>query len=541
MRSLAKQRVRHCGLLLWASLVAVSGVITPAHADVTLHGLFTDSMVLQRDVPVAVYGRGDECEVVTVRVGDAMASTTVRDGTWKVSLPPMRAGGPFTLSVAAANTLVCGNVLVGDVWVCTGQSNMATLLKLYKEGADYREYRQLFEGVPQSNDQIRLFKVAAGAADTPQRDIGNRVESGGGWLPCDEKAAMGFSALGYLFGSRLQPEIGVPIGLIHAAVGGTMAECWVSHETLETTPECKVILDRFEVAKQRYPEARAHYEMALAAAKAGTYSDRRGRKVPPEPMGPESLRRPAGLYNSMIAPLQQFTIKGVIWYQGEGNAAEPVQYRTLFFALITSWRQQWGQGDFPFLFVQLAGFDRVNPEPEDSFWAWLREAQAMQRALPNTGMAVAIDAGHQTNIHPPNKPLVADRLVAAALRTAYGHDVVASGPTYRRITIREGAAVIAFDNVGGGLVVRGVDLDGGIRLSADELKGFSICGEDHVFKWGRAVIEGDTVVVSHPDIQKPVAVRYGWANFPLCNLYNAAGFPAVPFRTDQFARQVPAR
>jgi sialate O-acetylesterase len=541
MRSLAKPRVRHCGLLLWVSLVTVGSVQAPAHADVTLHGLFTDNMVLQRDSPVAIYGCGDEGESVTVRVGDGTASTTVRSGTWKVVLPPMQAGGPHTLLVAATNTLARRNVLVGDVWVCAGQSNMATLLKLYKEGAEYAAYRHLFEGVPQRNDRIRLFKAGAGAADTPQPEMADRDEAGGGWQACDEKSAMQFSALGYLFGSRLQQEIGVPVGLIHAAVGGTMAECWVSHDTLESTPELQVILDRFEVAKQRYPEAQSRYEAAVAAAKAGTYTDRRGRRMPPEPMGPQSLRRPAGLYNSMIAPLQQFRIKGVIWYQGEGNAAEPVQYRTLFSALITSWRRQWGQGDFPFLFVQLAGFDRVNPEPEDSSWAWLREAQAMQRVLPNTGMAVAIDAGHQTNIHPPNKPLVAERLVAAALQTAYGHDVVASGPSFRRITIREEAAVIEFDNVGGGLVVRAVDLDGGIHLSADEIKGFSLCGEDRVFKWGRAVIEGDTVVVSHPDIQKPVAVRYAWANFPLCNLYNAAGFPAVPFRTDQFTRQVPAR
>lgn len=522
-----------------AVMLAAAGM--PAHADVTLHGLFTDNMVLQRDVPVAVYGRGDEGESVTVRMGDATASATVRDGTWKVSLPPMKAGGPFTLSVAAANTLACENVLVGDVWVCTGQSNMATLLKLYKEGAEYAEYRYLFEGVPQPNDQIRFFKVAAGAADAPQRDIGDRADSGGGWRPCDEKSAMGFSALGYLFGSRLQPEIGVPIGLIHAAVGGTMAECWVSHDTLQTTPELHAILDRFEMAKQRYPEARARYEAALAAAKAGTYTDRRGRKVPPEPMGPDSIRRPAGLYNSMIAPLQQFTIKGVIWYQGEGNAAEPVEYRTLFPALITSWRRQWGQGDFPFLFVQLAAFNTVNPEPEDPAWAWLREAQAMQLSLPYTGMAVAIDAGHQTNIHPPNKPLVSDRLVAAALKTAYGRDIVASGPSFRSMTIRGGAAVIAFDNLGGGLVAKEVSLDGGIQLPADQLKGFAICGDDHVFRWGRAVIDGDTVVVSHPDVPKPVAVRYAWAHFPLCNLYNAEGFPAVPFRTDQFERQMLAK
>jgi len=526
---------------LWALVATVAACGMNARADVSLHGLFTDNMVLQRDVPVAVYGRGDEGEAVTVRLGDATASAVVTDGRWKVSLPPMKAGGPFTLSVVGKNSIAVDNVLVGDVWVCTGQSNMATLLKLYKTGAEYEAYRHLFSGVPKPNDQLRLFKVTLGAANTPQRDVAVDGKVALGWRPCDETAALQFSALGYLFGSTLQQELGVPVGLIHAAVGGTMAECWVSRDTLDSRPEFKVILDRFETAKQRYPAALERYQAALAEAKAGTFQDRRGRRMPVEPLGPDSLKRPTGLYNFMIAPLQQFTIKGVVWYQGEGNAAEPVQYRTLFPALITSCRRQWGQGDFPFLFVQLAGFNKVSSEPEDPHWAWLREAQAMALALPRTAMVVAVDAGHQTNIHPPNKPLVADRLVAAALKTAYGRDIVASGPTFRRMTVTGDRAVIEFDTIGGGLVAKEVEMDGGIRLAADEIKGFAICGEDGVFRWGRAVIEGDTVVVTSPDVLQPVAVRYAWASFPLCNLSNGEGFPAVPFRTDRFERQVPAR
>lgn len=522
------------GLALWVAAWSLQ-----VHADVTLHGLFTDNMVLQREECVAVYGRGIEGESVTVRLGEATATTAVSNGQWKVKLPPMKAGGPFTLSVTAKNTITLKNVLVGDVWVCTGQSNMATLLKLYK-GDAYKGYHHLFTGVPQPNDQIRLFKVKMGAADAPQREVMVN-EDFGSWLPCDETKAMMFSALGYLFGSRLQKEIGVPVGLIHAAVGGTMAECWVSNDTLQSRPEFKVILDNFETAKQRYPEALKRYEAAMADAKAGKYTNRRGRTMPKEPVGPTALKRPTGLYNYMIAPLQQFTIKGIIWYQGEGNAAFPVQYRTLFPALITSWRQQWGQGDFPFLFVQLAAFNKANPEPEDPNWAWQREAQAMALALPKTAMAVAIDAGHQTNIHPPYKPLVADRLVAAALKVAYGRDIVSAGPSFRRMTVTDNKAILDFDNIGGGLCVKDVDLDGGIHLSAKELKGFTICGEDKVFKWGKAEIVGNTVVVSHPDVAKPVAVRYAWAHFPSCNLYNKEGFPAAPFRTDQFEQQVPVK
>jgi sialate O-acetylesterase len=469
--SIARVFMRRPDLWVW---VAVGACALPANADVSLHGLFTDNMVLQREAPVAVYGRGAEGEPVTVRIGDATASTTVANSSWKVTLPPMKAGGPFTLSVVGKNSIVVENVLVGDVWVCTGQSNMATLLKLYKTGPEYEPYRHLFAGVPNPNDQIRLFKVTMGAADTPQRDSSADGKVASEWQPCDEDAALQFSALGYLFGSSLQQELGVPLGLIHAAVGGTMAECWVSRDTLESRPEFKVILDRFEMAKQQYPAAFSRYQAALAEAKAGTYKDRRGRRTPVEPLGPDSLKRPTGLYNFMIAPLQQFRIKGVVWYQGEGNAAEPVQYRTLFPALITSWRRQWGQGDFPFLFVQLAGFNQVSSEPKDPHWAWLREAQTMALSLPATGMAVAIDVGHQTNIHPPFKPLVADRLVAAALKTAYGRDVVCSGPTLRHMTVKADRAVIEFDNVGGGLTAKEVELDGGIRLTADDIEGFAI-------------------------------------------------------------------
>lgn len=357
---------------------------------------------------------------------------------------------------------------------------------------------------------------------------------GPSWRLCEEESALKFSALGYLFGAKLQPAIGVPVGLIHATVGATRADSWISQSTLESRPEFKSILDDYEVARRNYPAAYQKYEAALAAWKALPPADRARTKLPAAPMGPGHLRRPTALYNSMIAPLQQFTIKGVIWYQGEGNAGLPLQYRTLFPALITSWRQQWGQGDFPFLFVQLAAFKQPTPEPEEQSWAWLREAQAMTLALPQTGMAVAIDAGHQTNIHPPYKPVVAERLAAAALEVAYGRAVVAAGPTFRRLTVTGREAVLEFDNIGGGLIAKAVDFDGGHHVSAEELKGFAACGEDRVFKWANATIRGDTVVVTCPDGATPAAVRYAWSDFPLCNLYNKEGFPAVPFRTDQY-------
>ena len=497
-----------------------------------LHGLFTDNMVLQRDKPIAVYGTGDDGEKVTVELDGKKTAATVAKGQWKVTLPAMKTGGPHTMKVTGNNTVTLKNILLGDVWLCTGQSNMAGVLKSYK-GDGYKEYQHLYTGIPKANPMIRLFKLKQDGADTPQRDVVTDESFGAVWRLCDEASAMEFSACGYLFGSKLQPEIGVPVGLIYATLGGTRAECWMSAETLRSRPEFTNILDDYEAAKVNYPKAQEQFQKSLAAWKTKKPAERGKARAPQPPMGPQHPKRPSGLFNFMIAPLQQFVVKGAIWYQGEGNASRAVQYRTLFPALITSWRQQWGIGDFPFLFVQLAAFHKYNPEPEDTGWAWLREAQTMTLALPNTGMAVAIDVGHQTNIHPPDKPTVGARLAASALKVAYGRDIVAAGPTFKRMTIKGNQVVLDFNNVGGGLVTKAVDADGH-KVTADVLKGFAICGADKKFCWADAVIKGKQVIVSSPKVAAPVAVRYAWADFPLCNLYNKEGFPAAPFRTDQF-------
>jgi len=516
-------------------VILLLAVVMPAALEAAeLHGLFTDNMVLQRDRPVAVFGTGAEGETVTVEIAGRKASGSVVGGRWKVMLPPLAAGGPHTLTVTGNNVVKLENVLCGDVWLCTGQSNMAGVLKAYRRGDP--ESQRLFAGVPKENPQIRLFKLRQDAADSPQRDVVTDRVFGPSWRVCDEASALDFSATGFLFGVNLQPEIGVPIGLVYATLGGTHAECWMPAEALRSRPEFAEILDQYEADKAAYPEAQKQYLAKLAAWKATPAAERTGKKPPQPPMGPEHPKRPSGLFNFMIAPLQQFTIKGAIWYQGEGNATRAVQYRTLFPALITSWRKAWGLGDFPFLFVQLAAYRQANPDPEDTDWPWLREAQAMALALPNTGMAVAIDAGSQTNIHPPDKPTVGARLAAAALEVAYGRDIVASGPTFKRLTISGSEAVLDFDNVGGGLVAKAVDLDGH-SLPADRLHGFAICGPDKKFHWADASIRGGQVVVSSPRVSAPVAVRYAWANFPLCNLSNREGFPAVPFRTDDFERQ----
>lgn len=497
-----------------------------------LHGLFTHNMVLQREKPLAIYGTGDEGEKVTVELNGEKAAATVANGQWKAVLPPMKAGGPYTMTVTGKQAVTLQNIMLGDVWLCTGQSNMAGMLKAYK-GDGYRDYQHLYTDIPEANPMIRLFKLKQDGADTPQRDVVTDESFGAQWRLCDEDSAMEFSATGYLFGSKLQPEIGVPVGLIYATLGGTSAECWMSADTLRSRPEFADILENYETAKANYPQAWEQYQQRHAEWEAKPAAERRATKAPQPPMGPDHPKRPSGLYNFMIAPLQQFAFKGAIWYQGEGNSSRAMQYRTLFPALINSWREHCGMGDFPFLFVQLAAYRKHNPETADADWALLREAQTMTLSLPNTGMAVAIDAGHQTNIHPPNKPIVAARLTAAALKLAYGRDVIASGPMFKHLTVKGNQAVLEFENVGGGLITKEVNADGH-QVPENVLKGFSVCGADKSFHWADAVIQGDQVLVSSPKVVAPVAVRYAWADFPLCNLYNREGFPAVPFRTDQF-------
>lgn len=524
---------RRIAVPIFAALVLI---VLPVSSDAaTLHGLFTDNMVLQRDQPIRIYGTGLDGEKITVTLDGESAATTVAGEQWVVTLPAMEAGGPYTLTVEGREKHTLENVMLGDVWLCTGQSNMAGTLASYMSDR-YSDYRHFYEGHPVANPMIRLFKLKQDGADAPQRDVVTDETFGPSWRACDEESAMLFSATGYLFADALQPAIDVPIGLIYATLGGTKAESWVAPEVLQSRPAFQVILDDYAEAVANFPQNLKAYEQRLADWRAMPPEERRGVRMPQTPMGPDHPKRPSGLFHYMISPLQQFPVKGAIWYQGEGNSGRPEQYQELFPDLITSWRKQWGQGDFPFLFVQLAPFREYNPEPEDTDWARLREAQTMTLSLPNTGMATIIDAGHQTDIHPPDKPTVGRRLAAQALKVAYGEDIVASGPLFREMTIQGSEATLHFDDFGSGLETRTVETDG-LTVPAEPVAGFLICGADKVFHPADAKITGrDTVVVSSPEVDVPVAVRYAWANFPRCNLYNEEGFPAVPFRTDAFAR-----
>lgn len=489
------------GLLTGLVLLGLAGTV---RADVRLHALFSDQMVLQQKKAVPVWGTADPGEQVTVEFRGRRVQAVARDGQWKVSLPKMDAGGPDILTVTGKNKIELTNVLVGEVWVCSGQSNMEWPLR-----STFEPEKAI---AASGNPAIRLFTVPKLKSDQPLRDVQSR------WVVCGPETAAGFSAVAYYFGRDLQRALGVPIGLIHTSWGGSPAEVWMSSDVLQGNSEYKsAILDGYARSLQRYQDELAKYEAEMAELKKqGKTSD---KKPPGRPFW-----KPSELYNGMIAPVIPYAIQGAIWYQGESNAGRAYQYRTLFADMIRNWRRDWGQGDFPFLLVQLAPFRKIKNEPGDSDWAELREAQALAtKVLPKVGMAVITDVGEQDDIHPRKKEPVGARLALAARGIAYGERIVHSGPVFKKLVVRGNKGVISFDHAGSGLEARG-----------GPLTGFAIAGADRKFVWANAEIKGDTVEVSSPEVKEPVAVRFGWADYPVVNLWNKEGLPASPFRTDDF-------
>ena len=486
-------------------MLAVSG-----RSEVKLHNLFTDDMVLQRDAAVSVWGWADADEEVTVEFRNQKVKAQNKDGKWLAKLKPLKAGGPDSLTVKSTKkgqpektAATLSRVLVGEVWIASGQSNMEWPMKAsYEPDTEIPKAR---------NAQVRLYTVPKLKAESPRDNIEGR------WVECTPETAAGFSAVGYYFGRDLQKALGVPVGIIHTSWGGSPAEVWMSREVLTKNPDYKRdVFDPSEQGFAKYQKSLAAFKEEQAAAKA------EGKEF--KKQTPRAPWRATELYNGMIAPLIPFTIKGAIWYQGESNAGRAWQYRQLFQDMITNWRSDWGVGNFPFLLVQLAPFKAIKTEPAESDWAELREAQALAvKELPNVGMAVITDVGDEKDIHPKKKEPVGARLALAARAIAYDQKVVHSGPVYKGMKVKGNEAVLSFEHVGSGLEAR----DG-------ELKGFAIAGEDRKFVWGKARVDGDKVIVSHPDISRPVAVRYGWADYPVVNLWNKNGLPASPFRTDDF-------
>jgi len=504
-------------IVLILSSILLFACAGAAVADIKLPAIIGDNMVLQRSGKVSIWGWADPGEEVTVGVSwNSMkwAVTADKDGKWSFRINPPKAGGPHEMTLTGKNAITIKNILVGEVWVCSGQSNMQMSVQSSNNaeqeiaGADY--------------PKIRLFSVTRKVAETPQSDCE------GSWSECSPETVPNFSAVAYFFGRELHKQLNVPVGLIHTSWGGTPAEAWTRREVLEADADFVPIVKRYDDAVAKYPEAMKEYEQKLvewkqAAEKAkaeGTNPPRR----PGAPFGPNHPHASAGLYNAMIAPLIPYGIQGAIWYQGESNAGRAYQYRTLFGGMIKNWRDDWGQGKFSFLFVQLANFMQTKPEPDESAWAELREAQSMTLALPNTGMAVIIDIGDAVDIHPKNKQDVGKRLALWPLAGIYGKKLVYSGPIYKSMKVDGSSIILSFDHVGGGLVAKG---DG-------QLKGFSIAGADRKFVWADAKIDGNTVVVSSDKVSEPAAVRYAWADNPVCNFYNQEDLPASPFRTDEW-------
>jgi sialate O-acetylesterase len=360
-----------------------------------------------------------------------------------------------------------------------------------------------------ANASIRLFTVPKLRAKKPVDNVPAT------WQLCGPETTPNFTAVGYYFGRALQKARGVPIGLIHTSWGGSPAEVWMSEAVLSADAEYKrELVDKFPAAQEAWLKAKEEAEKT-------------GKPVPWQPWCPTEL------YNGMIAPLIPYAVRGAIWYQGESNAGRAFQYRRLFADMIVNWRRDWGQGRFAFLAVQLAPWDKskkrtmeqIAAAPGDSDWAELREAQMIvAQALPEVGVAVITDVGDKDDIHPAKKGPVGERLALAARSLAYGEKKLTPfGPTYKSVKFMDDKAVLSFNYVGGGLEARG-----------GELQGFAIAGEDRKFVWAKAEIRGDQVVVNSPSVPKPVAVRYGWADFPVVNLWNKSGLPASPFRTDDF-------
>ena len=626
----------------------------PAFCEVRLPLLISDGMVLQRDADVRIWGRADAGEKITISFnGKTYSTTTDTNGKWAAMLSPLKAGGPYEMEINASNHITIKNILIGDVWICSGQSNMDLPMARVKD-----RYADVISR--SDNPAIRRFFVSKRYDfNVPQEDL-----QSGSWEPANPESILRFTATGYFFAKSLYEKYKVPIGLIHASVGGSPAEAWLSEDALKEFPAHVATAAKFKdsayldkiAAKDKaandqwyarlrqldkgsakgqkpwydttcdasdwatmnipgywadgdlgpvngvvwfrkeidappsmtgrparlllgrivdsdstyvngkfvgsvsyqYPPRR--YDVPAGLLKPGkniitiriVNNIGRGGFIPDKPyqlsaagqtidlkgqwqyklgavmMEPLQSKtfiewQPLGLYNGMIAPLLNYKIKGVIWYQGESNTDDPSEYRKLFPALIADWRQKWNQGDFPFLYVQLANFMQVKDRPSESNWAELRQAQLETLTVANTAMAVTIDTGEWNDIHPLNKEDVGRRLALAAQKVAYGENIVYSGPIYQSMKIEKDKIILTFTNTGGGLIAKG----GG------ELKYFAVAGNDKKFIWAKAKIEGDKVTVWNDELANPVAVRYAWADNPEgANLYNTEGLPASPFGTD---------
>lgn len=471
----------------------------------TLGAPFGDHMVLQRDLPVTLWGRTIAHSEVAAELDSVTTATRSDDqGHFRVTLPPHAAGGPFALTLTVTPSdgstarITLTDVLVGEVWLCSGQSNM----EFPVSRANDAEHEIATADFP----SIRLLTVERAPADHPLGTIT------GTWQPCTPSTVGDFSAVGYFFGRALRQDLDVPIGLIDSTWGGSTAEAWMSPDQLAACGLAEPIAQRWARLEGDYHAANTAWEQASASPSAAG-------KPPRRPSPPPVQHHPSVLWNGMIAPLVPLSMRGVIWYQGESNADRAAQYQSLFQGLITGWRQAWGR-EMPFLFVQLASFGGG----DSIAWAELRDAQTAALALPHTGMVVTTDVGNATDIHPRNKQEVGRRLALVARRQIYGEDdVFDRGPRFRSQHVEGDSIRIDF-----------ADVDGGLESASGSLLGFEVAGEDGVYHPAQARIDGETVVVHSDDVPEPRTVRYAWVgDAGPASLRNHEGLPACPFRTDE--------
>jgi sialate O-acetylesterase len=481
-------------------LLALAG---NALADVRLPGIISDHMLLQRDVPVRIFGKAQPGEAVSVLFrGQTARALTDPLGRWEAWLHPLTGGPAARMTIQGTNTITIDDVLVGDVWIGSGQSNMQWAVR-QSDNPDA-------EIASASFPQIRLFSVPRKTSSVPLEDVDGR------WVVCSPESVKDFSAVLYFFGRQMHQDLKVPMGLIHSSWGGTPIASWLSGPSLVGNARLEPFLTFWQNTILQYPVNMSRHEQALKQWEASGSSGPR----PAPPLGPGHQHEPTTLYNAMIAPLVKYTIKGALWYQGETEAgrAQGHVYGEALMTLVQDWRRAFGQGDFPVYWVQLANYGNA---VKNGHWMRVQEGQVKATALRNTGVAVINDIGNPTNIHPANKQDVGRRLALLAQNKG-------TSPLYRQFT-REGDAIrIWFDHAGKALKVRG----------SGALTGFQIAGPDGKYVAAAARIEGVTVRVSSAEVPNPQSVRYAWDYNPDANLVNEGGLPASAFRTDESDERV---
>jgi sialate O-acetylesterase len=490
-----------------------------ARADVQLPDVLSDSMVLQRGVRVPVWGTASPGEAVTVSfAGQTKRTTAGGDGRWRVWLDPLKANAtPAVLTVSGRNKIELKDVLVGEVWLVAGQSNMQFTLAETREAA-----AAIAEA---AHPLIRLFNVSRQVA------FKHKPPPLATWAACSPESVKDFSAAGYYFAVELQKELGVPVGVINSSYGGSQAEAWTPVEYLLADAELKPTVERKKIWDETRPRVKVEYEEQIRRwREEADKAKAAGARPSPSPPVPDALREyrvASSIYDGMIEPLIPFQVRGAFWYQGESNEERAEQYRVLLPTMIRAWRERWGEGDFPFGIVQLPNYRDPKPEPSDEAWSHVREAQRRTAATTrNAGLIVTIDIGEAHDIHPKDKLDVGRRMARWALAEVYGRKLTATGPMFRSMKAGGSKLVLKFDDVGSGLRIR----DG------DRLQEFAVAGEDRKWHWAEARIVGkDRVEVWSSDVPRPVAARYAFNNNPRRpNLTNDTGLPAAPFRTDDW-------